>query len=118
MFLSIKQPVCEKMTKSVNIFDTVSLDRHHYIHLFSNLALLEQNKYEKEINIEEEKIYSQQIAYVQNLTLPSEVKFYTDNVHASVTNSMSDWWRRRNRRRKRRKRRSRWRRIYMILIIL
>ena len=31
---------------------------------------------------------------------PSEVKFYTDNVHVSDINSMSDWRRRRNRRKR------------------
>ena len=30
----------------------------------------------------------------------SEVKFYTDNVHASERNSISDWRRRRNRRKR------------------
>ena len=48
----------------------------------------------------------------------SEVTFYTENVHASVSNSMSVWKRRRNRRRKRRKRRSRWRKRYQIYIII
>ena len=47
-----------------------------------------------------------------------EVKFYTDNVHASVTNSMSVQKRMINRRRKRRKRRSRQRKRFQIQIFL
>ena len=47
---------------------------------------------------------------------PSKVIFYKNNFHASMTNFMSDWRRRRNRRRKRWKRWSRWRRRDYIYI--
>ena len=84
MFLSINQHVCEKKTKSVHIFTTVSLDRHHYIHLFYNLALLEHKKYKKEITIEEEKS-----EFTTN-TVYSELNLTP--VRLSFTRTMSMHW--------------------------
>ena len=39
-----KKPVCEKKTTSFLLLSAISLDRPHYIHVFSNLALVEQNQ--------------------------------------------------------------------------
>jgi hypothetical protein len=103
---------CEKKAKSIHIFSEVSLVRHHYIHVFSKLALLKWFfhllwKTDKH-NINKKWINKKQNTFIA-LFPPSKEIFYKKNFHASMTNSVSNWRRRRSRRRKRWKRWSRWR---------